>query len=287
MKNRLSLLPHEWIFGAYLASMWLRLAWATGPLGRDSLIYLALIVVDVVLITRCLQRETDLNWRLRLLFYPVAMNICYTLSRTAVPAIHPLLEDTFLQTIDHSLIGTSLSVRLEPLVHPALTEFFSFCYILFFPNLFVGMIYYFVGDLDVLKKFFVGLFSLYGIGLFGYSLLPALGPCLAMPDQFNTPLEGWVFTRWNAELVRVGSNRVDVFPSLHCAVSSFILLCDCRHRPWRFRLYLIPCVGLWISTIYLRYHYFIDVLCGFALSALSLWIVHQYTQRQCAYEIPA
>jgi membrane-associated phospholipid phosphatase len=64
---------------------------------------------------------------------------------------------------------------------------------------------------------------------------------------------------------------VDVFPSLHCAVSAFFLFFDLLHRRWRFWLYLVPCVGLWLSTIYLRYHYFIDVICGFVLAAFALW----------------
>jgi membrane-associated phospholipid phosphatase len=280
VKNKLSLLPHEWIFGGYLVSMWARLFADAGPAARDTLFYLALIVVNAVLIARCQRSETNLNWRIRLLFYPIAMNVCYMLSRTAVPAIHPFLEDARLQAIDHALIGTNLSVRAQAIAHPALTEFFSVCYILFFPNLFVGMVYYFVGNLEVLKKFFVGLFTLYGIGLFGYSVVPALGPWLAMTDDFTVPLRGWIVTDWNAEMVRVGSNRVDVFPSLHCAVSSFILAFDFQHKRWRFWMYLVPCVGLWVSTIYLRYHYLIDVICGFALSALSLWIVHLCSKQQ-------
>lgn len=275
MKRRLSLLPHEWVFGGYLVSLWLRLAFTTGLFARDSLIYLGLIVVNVILVARCLRRESGLNWRLRLLFYVVAMNVCYAVSRTAVPAVHPTPEDPLLQSIDQALIGTNLSVRLDPMVHPILTEFFSFSYLLFFPNLFIGMIYYFIGDLELLKKFFAGLFTIYGIGLLGYSLVPALGPYLAMPESFRHPLEGWFLARWNAEIVRMGSNRVDVFPSLHCAVSAFILFFDRRHTPWRFRIYLVPCIGLWISTIYLRYHYFIDVVAGFALAALALWIARR------------
>jgi len=287
MKNKHRLLPHEWIFGGYLAVMWLRLVLATGFGGRDALIYLAFIVADVVLIARCVRRESPLNWRLRLLFHPIAMNVFFMLSRTAVPAIHPQSEDNFLQAIDGMLIGRNLSLRLEPIVHPVLTEIFSLCYILFFPNLFLGMIYYFVGDLETLKRFFTGLFSLYGFGLLGYSLLPALGPWLAMADQFRVPLEGWWITRWNARMVSIGTTHVDVFPSLHCAVSSFILFFDRRHKPWRFRLYLVPCVGLWCSTIYLRYHYLIDVLCGFALAAFCLWLVKRFANDGSQHELPA
>ena len=68
---------------------------------------------------------------------------------------------------------------------------------------------------------------------------------------------------------------MDCFPSLHCAVSSYILFFDRRHRRWRFWLYLVPCVGLWVSTLYLRYHYFVDLVAGFALSAAALWFVNR------------
>jgi membrane-associated phospholipid phosphatase len=184
--------------------------------------------------------------------------------------------DSVLQHVDSLAIGTNLSLRLQPYVHPAFTEFFSFCYILFFIYLLFSMIYYFCGNVELLKKFIIGLFTIYGIGFLGYSFVPAAGPYKAMADQFTVPLTGWWITKWNAAIVAQGSNGVDVFPSLHCALSSFFLFFDRQHRPWRFKLYLVPCVGLWISTIYLRYHYLVDVLCGFALSAFALWIANRY-----------
>ncbi|PYI87891.1 MAG: phosphoesterase PA-phosphatase [Verrucomicrobia bacterium] len=294
MKTNFALLPHEIAFGLFLAVTWLRLAFATGVLGRDSGLFLGLLAVNAVLTVRCVRQETNLNWRLRLLFYPVAMNITYANLKVSVPAIHPQLEDSVLQRIDHVLIGTNLSVRLEALVHPALTELFSICYILFFPYLVFSMIYYFCGDLRLLKKFFLGLFTIYGIGFLGYSFIPAVGPHLdpSVAAQFTVPLKGWWLTHWNSEMVRLGSNRVDAFPSLHCAVSSFLLFFDRVHKPWRFKLYLVPCVGLWLSTIYLRYHYVIDLICGFALSALCLWMADRFdrsqqTERKESHEIPA
>jgi membrane-associated phospholipid phosphatase len=44
---------------------------------------------------------------------------------------------------------------------------------------------------------------------------------------------------------------------------------DRRHSRRRFRLFLVPVVGLWLSTVYLRYHYLVDLLAGFALAALA------------------
>ena len=124
----------------------------------------------------------------------------------------------------------------------------------------------------MLRRLFVGLFTIYGIGFLGYSLVPAGRPQLVTQMECTVPLIGWAITRFNAFVVEQGSNGVDVFPSLHCAISAYLLFFDRQHTRWRYRLYLVPCAGLWLATVYLRYHYFIDVVCGFALAAFALWI---------------
>jgi membrane-associated phospholipid phosphatase len=263
------LLPHEWLCLAFLVSLLLRLVVAVG-FSRDSFIIASLLAINCgLLFFFPFNRDPDRSWRLRLLFYPIAMNLLYPVLRTAIPAVHPKLEDLSLQAVDRALIGTNLSLRLQSFVHPGLTDFLSFCYMLYFLYLLFGQAWYMFDDLYVLKKYYVGLFALYAVGYFGYSVLPALGPYLAMRDQFSTPLTGGWLTAANAKLVLDGCNRVDVFPSLHCGNSLFILLWDYQHKRWRFWAYLIPCVGLWVSTIYLRYHYFIDVVCGFLLGWLA------------------
>jgi hypothetical protein len=272
----LGLLPHEVFFGLFLAVTWARLVFAEGFLSGDALLYLVLIggAITAGWATRAGRKP----WagRVGLLFYPVAMNVIFQHMKIAVPKIHPGSMDSWLQAVDARLVGTNLSVRLQPLVHPLLTEFFSLCYFLFFVYLLFSLIYYFCGELRVLQKFVIGLFTIYGLGFLGYSWVPAAGPCHAMAGSFTTPLDGWWITRLNAAVVARGSNGVDVFPSLHCAISCFFLFFDRRHRPWRFRLYLVPCVGLWISTVYLRYHYAIDLVCGFALAAFALWLSNRF-----------
>lgn len=287
MKTEPRLLPHEIIFGAVLIVTWLRLGFVVGFFAAIALFYLALAGISGALIYACLRKETNLRWRIRLLFYFGAMNLVYAHLKVAVPAMHSHTADALLQRADQWLVGTNLSLRMETLVCPALTEFFSACYILFFPYLLFSVILYCVGDLATFKKFTAGLFSIYGLGFFGYTLLPAQGPHLVMADQFTVPLTGGWITHGNSEIVRLGSNHVDVFPSLHCAVSLYFLLFDRAYKLWRFKLYLIPCVGLWISTIYLRYHYFVDLVAGFALSAFSLWLANHNHSKGDAHEIPA
>src|SRR5581483_7633633 len=209
-----SLLPHEIFFGLFLVITWLRLGFATGFFSLNALLYFALVAANVWAVWFCRSDGTSRRWRIGMLFFPLAMNIVFMNMKTAIPSIHPGRYDTLLHHIDSLGIGTNLSVRLQPLVTPALTEFLSFCYILFFPCLFLSILYYFRGDVELLKKFVIGLFTIYGIGFLGYSLVPAAGPHIVMPEQFTVPLDGWWITKLNAAIVAAGSNHVDVFPSL-------------------------------------------------------------------------
>ncbi len=279
-------LPHEVFFGFFMALTWVRLVLAEGFTSNNSLFYLALISANLLLIILSLRNGAKACCYTRLLFYPLALNLIFGSMKAAIPIIHPGKVDLLLQGADRFLVGETLSLHWQGLTHPLLTELFSFFYILFFPYMAFSLVYYLCKDLEAFKVFILGLFTIYGIGFLGYSLMPAEGPYLAMAGQFTVPLKGWWITTWNAEIVRLGSNRVDVFPSLHCAISSYILFLDRRLQPWRFKLYLVPCIGLWISTIYLRYHYLVDVICGFLLSAFALWLTAQYSKRSLKVKLP-
>jgi len=271
-----NLLPHEFFFGVFLFIQWLRLVLCAGALDRDALLYLGLLLANIFVIAWCRSRETNFRWQVRLWFYPVAMNAVFFTMHSAVLKVAPHKYDDWLASMDHALFGLTLSARMQAITTPVLTEILSFCYLLFFPYLMVSWFYYAWRGLPVLRQLFVGLFTIYGIGFLGYSLVPAGGPHLATGGEFTAPLTGWAITRLNALVVAHGSNGVDVFPSLHCAVSTFLLCFDRQHARWRHRLYLVPCVGLWLATLYLRYHYFADVVCGFALAAFALWVTQRW-----------
>ena len=189
--RRWPLLPHEILFGIFLITTWIRLGIAAGFASNAALLYATLIASNVALIVLCESRETSLRWRCRLLFYPVALNILFSHLKVVIPSIHPQRMDAVLQQIDSALVGTNLSLRLETIAHPFLTEILSGCYLLFFPYLAFCLISYLLEDLEVFKKLIVGLFSLYGLGFLGYTLVPAEGPYLAMAQQFHIPLTGW------------------------------------------------------------------------------------------------
>lgn len=214
----------------------------------------------------------------------IGMNISYQSMAGAVPAVRIARYDTTLMSIDHWLLGATPSQYLERWVTPWLTDLMSFCYILFMPLLFFHLLRYFFRQRELLGEFYTGLFTVYGLGFLGYLLVPAAGPWLAFSNLFHTTLSGGTITSLNHTMVVQGSNRVDVWPSLHCAVSLYILGFSWRHHRTQFWILLLPIMGLWLSTFYLRYHYFVDVMCGFALALFALYESRRLARSQVAIQ---
>jgi PAP2 superfamily len=266
---RRPILLHEACFALFAAVAWVRFTLGQGPGSPDALLYLGLLIGGAALVASGPALATGAGAKLRLAVYPVAIAAAYLNMGHALARLGAPLWDDSLFRLDRLLVGTTPSLLLQPLVHPALTEVLSLCYGLFIPYFATSLIWYFFHELPVARRFFAGLLGLYSVGFLGNLLVPARGPYLALAGLFAVPLVGGPITEANATLVALGSSHVDVFPSLHCAASAFILAFDRRHSRGRFRLFLVPVVGLWLSTVYLRYHYLVDLLAGFALAGLA------------------
>ncbi len=272
MGHHRPILLHEACFALFAGAAWVRFAVNLGPASSDALLYLALLAAGFAIVAAGPALAGETGAKLRLSVYPVGLVAAYMNLGPALARAGARLRDADLFRLDCWLTGTTPSVVLQPLVRPPLTDALSLCYGLFIPYFATSLIWYFLGDLPVARRFFGGLIGLYSIGFVGYLLVPASGPYLAFAKLYSVPLAGGWLTQANASLVDIGGNKVDVFPSLHCAASAFVLAFDFRHSRGRFWLFLVPVVGLWLSTVYLRYHYLVDLVAGFALAVVALRI---------------
>jgi hypothetical protein len=263
-------LPHEWIFGAYLFLTWLRLFLHGGAARVWSNVFLGCLLVAIGVFLWAERNPTPWRWRVRLLFYPAAMGVSFYTMTVAVPLLGNPKVDLLLLDWDRVILGETPAVAWESWLQPRLEDVAMSGYLFFFYYLIAGPGYYCVKDLRLFRKCIVGLFTIYGLSFMGYTVLPAGGPHRWM--CFATPLHGpWVLD-WTLKIVNDGSNCVDVFPSVHLAATLYLLLFDWRHGRRRFWIYLLPCLVLWWSTMYLRFHYFVDLLAGVVV-ALAGWVM--------------
>jgi len=235
-----------------------------------AVFYIGLVFIALVLGTRVRKMDSWKNTAHLCLFLAITMNITYFTMGIVVPGIHNKSYDSTLLSLDRILLSLTPSQLFQNFIDPFFTDIMSFCYILFMPLLTIHLLRYFFYQRTLLNSFYTGLFMIYGIGFIGYFLVPANGPWVAFEELYNKDLGGGFMAALNQKMVVNGSNRVDVFPSLHTGVSLFILGFSWRHHKNQFWILLLPVTGLWVSTLYLRYHYLVDVVLGFLLGAFAL-----------------
>jgi membrane-associated phospholipid phosphatase len=154
---------------------------------------------------------------------------------------------------------------MEGMATPWLTDVMRICYLSYHIYLFMVFAHAVLAPHEFGHHLSPCLFTGFSIGFAGYLLVPAIGPADAFPELFNKPLGGSFITQLISRLIDAGSSRFDTFPSLHILITCILLEYDRRFVPWRFWLMLVPAIGLMISTIYLRYHYGVDVIAGLLL----------------------
>lgn len=274
-RNEPRLMLHEAAFIALLALIWARLAASAGLTAPETLVYAALVVA--IPAAAGLARWSGRRWqgacpgRARLFAFVPLMWFVFGDLRRSIPLFHPGHADALLQAWDLRLLGCSLPQWFDGRLGRGATEALSLCYSLFFAYLLAAAIGWLFAPAAKARAFYAGLFTLYAVGFAGYISLPALGPYATMP--FAHPVEGAGVTRLLLRLVPLGTNRADAFPSLHCAVTAFILGFDLMAGHRRRAVWCaLPVALLWLSTLALRFHYAVDVGAGFVLAAACLLV---------------
>lgn len=188
--------------------------------------------------------------------------------------------------IDRWIFGSDPTHFLYQFSSPLLTEILQIVYGLFY-------LLPIILGLSLLRKdrYFAldfALFSvIYGFYLsyLGYFLLPGIGPRFTLHDfnTINQTLPGLYFTNYLREMTNSAEGipagtlnpaavvQRDVFPSGHTMITLIVMYLSVRLRS-RSRYFFIPIGSLLIfSTVYLWYHYVIDLIGGLVFMIISLW----------------
>jgi hypothetical protein len=249
-----------------------------------SLAFLGNLLASAAVILWSGREPAPWSWRVRLLLYPALMGLSFFMMPSVVAALDVPHADALLVKWDSAMLGQNINLAIQGWEPPLFTDVLMLAYVFFFYYLIAGPAYYCIGDLPRFRQCFAGLFVVYAFGFIGYTFLPAGGPHRFL--EFDQPLTGSWITRVAKPILDYASNGVDAFPSIHVAVSMYLLAFDQWYYRRRFWLVLIPCVALWVSTVYLRYHYCIDVIAGVAIAAIGLWVAALYGRSSLKTSVP-
>jgi hypothetical protein len=221
----------------------------------------------------------------------------YFFFKDLLPVVNPGSLDHQLYALDLQLFGFEPAIWMDQFVSPLTTEWFAFFYFCYFFLLAAHIFPIIFGSRDqmLLGEFMLGMLIIVCIGHTGYILVPGFGPFRAMPEMFEHELPSglWMDLVWST--VRTNGAMKDIFPSLHTAGPCFIAMFSFRNRdrlPFRFTWPLLTffAANIIIATMFLRWHYVIDVFAGFSLATLAALISPRVTRwevtRRLASNLP-
>ncbi|CAM3720807.1 phosphatase PAP2 family protein [Alicyclobacillus pomorum] len=202
-----------------------------------------------------------LAYLIRVLLAFCTMLAIYKIVNFYISVFNPFDRDIALQRIDRALFFGKLPAEwFSYITCKPLTDLFSAAYMSWFVLTYSTILVMMTHSRKAVVEFVFTAMSTFYIGYLTYIMVPAIGPIFTV--QFAHPIGGIssVFTHDQVLVER------DCFPSLHTGISLVMLISVWRYRRKWMWLYA-PLVTLIIcSTMYLRFHYGIDVIAGGALA---------------------
>ena len=203
-----------------------------------------------------------------------------------VAPIHGVDYDYLLIAADRWLFGVDPTVWLAHFAAPILTEVLQIAYSSFYILLMIPAIeLYWKGDHKRLLVFvFIMMYGFF-LSYLGYFILPAVGPRFILHDfdAMNQDLPGLFLTNMLRDFVNAGESipagvpnpidfiQRDVFPSGHTMMTLILMYFGWKHRMKTRHLITIMGTLLIIGTVYLRYHYVIDLIGGAFFMLFAVW----------------
>ncbi|MGE5481143.1 MAG: phosphatase PAP2 family protein [Chloroflexota bacterium] len=257
------------------------------PNARDLIFLNAVIIIGLIAIAAITEKvylgELFLVFR-RIYIVPIVF-LAYSQVQYYIRVVNPYLYDDILIKMDYYLLGFHPTWITGKIAFPALTEYLQGCYMLFY---FMPIIHcvelFFKGrqrELNELQTIIV--FAFYASYLL-YVFMPAVGPRFTLHNFATTDLDlpGLALADFFRNIVNVGGSIIpgsahpellvnrDCMPSGHTWITLVNIILAFRNKSSFRWVILVLGSSLIFSTVYLRYHYFVDVLAGAVFALLTL-----------------
>lgn len=203
--------------------------------------------------------------------------------------------DSTLYNLDVKLFGVEPSVWLSHHQTPLLTDYMSLAYGLYFitPMILATMLSL-RGRHQAFRLMSTAVILQLGVGFLLFLIFPAGPPRYYEPlvhGGFDPPQLHSYFGLF--ELQQGAFDSADplrmrsAFPSLHCSLALITLYYSLRFSDAVFprfpklwgRIVIVAVTSLWVSVIYLRHHWTVDIFAGLALGTFAIWLAPVVRQK--------
>lgn len=206
----------------------------------------------------------------------LTVHLSYFTMRDLLPLVSPYTLDAQLWQFDTQVLHFEPAIWMERFITPPTAEWFSFFYLCYFAIVLVHIVpmAFLWRDEVVLAEFSLSMLLIYTVAQTFYMIVPGFGPVRYLADQFQHSLPDGFWVRTVLETVESGGAQKDIFPSLHTGAPVLLTLFSFRHRDKLPFTYTWPIMAFFaanivIATMFLRWHYLIDVIVGLAFAVTA------------------
>jgi membrane-associated phospholipid phosphatase len=188
--------------------------------------------------------------------------------------------------MDYAIFGVNPTEWAYKFASPALTEFMQIIYVYYYLMIIIYGLEVFLlwKRYEEFKYVLLVLFTGFFLSYLLYMVFPAAGPRFYLHNFYSISKElpGLFLTEPLRNFLNFGESiptgtinpldyvQRDAMPSLHVSVALLIAYLSGKIKSKSFYFYLPYFFLLCISTIYLRYHYVVDIFAGIIMAVISI-----------------
>jgi len=224
-------------------------------------------------------------------WYPVFMILfCFKEIYLIMMSLNQSLYDPQFIKIDYWLFGVNPTQYLNKFTNPFLTEFLQIIYGLFYlmPVIYAMELYLWHRYDELKYAIFVVFFGFY-LSFIGYVIFPAIGPRFYLHEfhSINSEMPGIFLAEKIRDFINFGESipknipnpqdfaQRDAFPSGHTIIILLITYLSHKIKSNSFYFYLPFAAVMILSTVYLRYHYVIDLIGAVPIVLIIIFIANK------------
>lgn len=275
------------IFGSIILTFLLTTI-PSNPHSLEAVIILLLLISLVFFVAFIRRKKIKLRWLT--IIYPLIFLLgIFETFFMIIPWFNELRYDQALLDIDYNLFGVHPSVWIEQFHHPVLTDALYLLYFFYFPLQTFIPIYLFRKKMyrAMEKSLFVLMICNFGAYI-SYFYFPAVGPRFFIEHLQTIQLDGIILAKPITSIINfMEPNKLDAFPSLHTGILIVSLLLMNKYHKKLFYYMIIPAIGIFISLVYCRYHYVIDIFAGAIWSIIAYWVGNKLFDKYSSKFTPA
>ncbi len=275
------LLPIDLLFLGYFSFMAVVLLFFHKSL-HSYLLFVAIHTLIVIALFSFLKYASKSKNKIVLFFrflYPV---IFYTFIYKELDnftfLIHDYWMDGYILEFEMKIFGEHFTVLLQRIVSPIVTEIFKFSYFSYYFIVFVPALYFYFSKKEkALNEYLETITITFFICYLGFIVFPVRGPRYEIDYLHTIDLTGYWFTKIQNYIMVRGSMYGGCMPSSHVAVTcSAWAILNKYYKKLSWCIFPLI-ITLCFSTVYNRYHYISDVVCGVIISWIAIYFGHTFS----------